>query len=281
MIIKKLTGHSGCNLFLYNEKGITFVRKVSPATSYNTRLKKQYIKQYKFLNKTVSTPEVLNTGYTGECFYFDMTYVSGRTLAEFMSFIPILDIVSFTKTLFEALHCRDNKTTKTTPDIFGKKIADLKTKTQHIPKCKQAIEYLEKVDWSCVEYSPCHGDLTLENIIVTNDKGLFLIDFLDSFYNSWMIDVAKLLQDLELGWSYRNETADTNRSFRLHVAREVLLEQLQKLPNSNCAILTIYNLLLLNLVRIYPYTQDQHTLDFLDQSTEHVMSQLANNNYGS
>lgn len=122
--------------------------------------------------------------------------------------------------------------------------------------------------------SPCHGDLTLENIIVSSTKKLYLIDFLDSFYDSWMIDLAKLLQDLELGWSFRNYEENMTRNLRLLVAKETLFEEINKMDNSEVIIETLYHLLLLNVLRIYPYAKDKKTLSFLDKSLNTIMKKI-------
>lgn len=45
------------------------------------------------------------------------------------------------------------------------------------------------------EYSNCHGDLTFENILI-KDNNIKLIDsnFMFNFWNSWLLDIAKLCQ---------------------------------------------------------------------------------------
>ena len=53
MVIEKLIGHSGCEVFIIKNKEI-FVRKVSSSVSYNSRLERQMKKQIrnsKFSNK--------------------------------------------------------------------------------------------------------------------------------------------------------------------------------------------------------------------------------------
>jgi hypothetical protein len=69
-----------------------------------------------------------------------------------------------------------------------------------------ACKYVRK---ECVKnwYIPigtCHGDLTLSNIIITQDNKMYLFDFLDSYIESPLQDVAKLIQDFDYGWSFRN-----------------------------------------------------------------------------
>lgn len=89
----------------------------------------------------------------------------------------------------------------------------------------KAIDMLDGHDWSKLTPSICHGDLTLENIIVKDDE-VYLIDFLDSFYDSWFLDIGILLQDVQTMWSYRfQETIGMNTILRLMVFRDLLLEE--------------------------------------------------------
>ena len=54
----------------------------------------------------------------------------------------------------------------------------------------------------------CHGDLTLSNIIINQDKKkIILIDFLKTFKETPLQDICKLIQDLRLYWSSRRFNA--------------------------------------------------------------------------
>lgn len=46
----------------------------------------------------------------------------------------------------------------------------------------------------------CHGDLTFSNILF-NGNNYYLIDFLDSFIESPLMDLVKIRQDSRYGWS--------------------------------------------------------------------------------
>jgi len=113
--------------------------------------------------------------------------------------------------------------------------------------------------------------------LITSDKKIYLIDFLDSFFDSWMIDVAKLLQDIELCWSYRYEKMSTNLSLRLTVAKEALLESILELENGETKIKYIYHILLLNVLRIVPYTKDSITKEFLQNALKYLIDILTHN----
>ena len=47
---------------------------------------------------------------------------------------------------------------------------------------------------------PCHGDLTLNNVL-SNGSDVVIIDFLDSFIDSPIVDIVKIRQDTQGLWS--------------------------------------------------------------------------------
>lgn len=277
-LIKNLLGHSGCNLNLYKEEDRIFLRKDAGNANYNRRLKKQFIKQKKFNLEKVKTPRIFEYGINNKgIFYFDMEYINGITLSEYMKQIKIKEIVDLITLLFESLPIKQGGYFDRAQNIFQHKISDLETilDTSDI-NIKQSLDMLKKYDFSKVPQSSCCGDLTLENIIINMRGEIYVIDLLDSFYNSWMIDVAKLLQDVELGWSYRKQVRDFGLNLRLATAKQALFDNILSLEEGQTYLVTIYHILLLNILRIYPYAKDKLTLDFLDNSILQIFENIKN-----
>lgn len=275
--IKQLVGYSGCKLELLNNQDCLFVRKSTKLNAYNLRLKKQLKKQLNFKSEIVKVPQIYDYNYDENgLFYFDMEFISGKTLAEYTQDILITEIVDFIKCLFKSIYFTSDDENPKAKDIFNKKIKELEIKISNKTNLEEAFNILKDFEWSQIYKSPCHGDLTLENIIITYDKQIYLIDFLDSFYNSWMLDVAKLLQDLELKWSFRNIELSATQSLRIEIAKEALIEEILKLKNGNKKLFAIYHLLLLNIIRIYPYTKDENTYNFLNSSVKKIIHKINN-----
>lgn len=275
IIIKNLNGHSGCTVDLVANGNNVYISKTSASTEYNYRLKKQYNKQRIFIeSENVLAPKILNCGYIDKLFYFDMEYIKGKTMAEYVNDISITEISDYIRCLFASLYFENELIYDKTTKIFLSKINSLKKTLCNFAELKKTFEILENYDWSKIPKTPCHGDLTLENILITQDKKLYLIDFLDSFYNSWMIDIAKLLQDLELKWSFRQKVVNSNMELRLLVAKEALIEEITKLENGKEKLDAIYHILLLNIVRIYPYTNDKKTFEFLNNAIDSILYKL-------
>ncbi len=150
------------------------------------------------------------------------------------------------------------------------KIADLNEKLLHIKDnyLRRAFTILAEKDWTSFNFSLCHGDLTLENIIVHNEE-MYLIDFLDSFYECWMFDAATLMQDVQCMWSYRDDKLiNNNTKIRLLIFKDLLFEEIAKHKDTSQ---DIYFALLLKLIRILPYTNDDKTVTFLKENIVEVM----------
>ena len=49
-----------------------------------------------------------------------------------------------------------------------------------------------------IPIGPCHGDLTLSNIIISRSGAINLIDFLPTFIESPLWDIVKIYQDLNM-----------------------------------------------------------------------------------
>lgn len=273
MHITDLGGHSGCKILLCEtDDNQTFVRKISSDISYNSRLKVQAQKQKDFKSDSIKAPKVYNTGTTEDgLFYFDMEYVQGITLAEYMKTIEVCK----ERILVEAI-VRNAVAIKTDYEpvdetIFLNKIASLNKQLSDLENetVDLALNMLEHHSWSRFVKTSCHGDLTLENIIVKNGQ-LYLIDFLDSFYDCWIMDISTLMQDVQTMWSYRYQNeVNINTLLRLIVFRDILMDEVKSIAPED--YIEVYYALLLKLIRIYPYTKDTRTYNFLNEKTASII----------
>lgn len=275
-----LAGHSGCRLLLENIDDVFYVRKSAKNVEYNKRLELQAGKQKAFCSKHLCTPKIDQEGYDEQgIYFFRMEYVSGATLANAFRTISLEEIDRYVE-LFMNLVPKDRQPDHEAPVIFKNKIKGLSdsiaVKNRTID---QSFHILENYHWDIISQSYCHGDLTLENILVSDNK-LYLIDFLDSFYDSWMVDFAKLFQDLEVFWSYRNDgKLDINLQLRLLVLKDRLLQKLMQLDKGEDYIDGIYHILLLNILRIIPYTSDEDTMQWLNRKLHHLNKRIRKKEY--
>ena len=273
MNIINLGGHSGCKILLCEkENNELFVRKISSDSDYNKRLKIQAKKQVEYSNPNIRVPKVLNSGINEDgLFFFDMEYIQGITMSEYIKTIEIGKVRSICENIVTNIVSIDSNETEVTECVFKNKIKSLKRKLQskNNSVIDEAIGLLNKHSWKRFNKTQCHGDLTLENIII-KDNQLYLIDFLDSFYDSWIMDISTIMQDVQTMWSYRHEKEiDINTKLRLLVFRDILMDTVRSVSPKD--YIEVYYALLLKLIRIFPYTKDEETYEFLNTKTKSVI----------
>lgn len=240
-----------------------FVRKTSSDAEYNKRLEAQCRKQARYSHPRIKTPKVYGSGYNEEgLFYFDMEYVKGVALSQYIKTIEAYRIKDFIGGLVADLLSSSSVPNSYANSIFQTKIADLREKTLHLGSetINEAVDMLAACDWSAFDMANCHGDLTLENIIVKGDQ-VYLIDFLDSFYDSIYIDLGKMLQDVVALWSFRyDKKMSANTLIRLKVFKDLIIDQIS---GDKDVLLRVYHALLLHLVRIIPYAKEEYTRNYV------------------
>lgn len=273
MNTRDLGGHSGCKILLCEENdNRVFVRKISSCIEYNERLKIQADKQASYKSDTLKTPEIFVTGYTEDgLFFFDMEYIQGITMAEYMNTIEIWKVKGLAESIVKEVVSANSFDLIVDEDVFRDKVESLKQKLEREqnPIINESLDLLSSHSWARFTKTACHGDMTLENIIV-KDGQLYLIDFLDSFYDCWIMDICTLLQDVQMLWSYRyQEEININTLIRLIVFRDTLIDAVKLISEQD--IVEVYYALLLKLLRIYPYIKDDYTYEFLNEKTALVI----------
>jgi hypothetical protein len=152
-------------------------------------------------------------------------------------------------------------------DIFQVKFNEIKNeiKINHFDDLFTCIQKKISNLPSLLEFpvGRCHGDLTLENIIYNSYDGIVLIDFIDTFLESPLQDVAKINQDLIFGWSARNTSASFQVKSTLFAVASypAYASQLFTLYPEQIKILTLFS-----LIRILPYLRDANTEQWLNKN---------------
>lgn len=267
-VIKNLVGHSGCAIQLCLRGDAYFVRKTSSSQQYNSRLKKQIEKQIS-LSCYIQTPDVYDVGEIDDLAYFDMEYIRGQG---FVSYAPLQSVTTMCD-LVERL-CEAISTLSATrqrdldPRLFLSKLDDLSRTVPlnpfyaaHSSFLRPLIDSLKRRPWTGVPKTLCHGDLTVENMLLTDDGAIVFIDMLDGDLESIWLDIAKLLQDLRSGWSLRSllwagETAPSSRLLRTlthYLADEIETQIARTLPQFSAVS---QELRAVQALRVLPYVKD-------------------------
>lgn len=249
-IVRKLQGHSGCEVFLCKRKDQFTVIKSSSSESYNNRLVSQMSKQKIFYHEEIKKPKVLSFGTEKqdkeEIFWFEMEFISGLPFFQYMEVIGREESAEKFKKILNFIN-GNNYLHENVEIEVRQKIASLEKKLGDDQN--YWLDYTKDFDWSKIKKSYSHGDLTFENIIVSNGE-IHLIDFLDTFASSKIIDYSKLMQDLVFGWSWRKKE-------KLPFVDLMLMENMLSERLSEFDLLACKKMLVLNILRIIPYSKDK------------------------
>jgi len=111
-----------------------------------------------------------------------------------------------------------------------------------------------------------HGDFSFENVLVPqsgSDSNVYLIDFLDSPFDSPMIDLGRFWLDLNYGWWGNKFTPSAAWRINNKVLRDNFLELVASLK---VPLPALYYFTLLASLRILPYTKNPVRLAHLKSS---------------
>lgn len=254
-----LGGHSGAQVELCVGEGGTFVRKTAGAPSANLRLRQQALKQRLLGAQGFAFPAVHRTGIdTDARAFFEMDYIPARTLSEVVTgAVPVdrVEIVESVAALIRAFAGLGAGVID--PAAIRDKIVSIAAHQNpplvvHRPMVAALETELLARDWTGIPLSPDHGDLTLENILVSPERGVVFIDCDVPWVSSWWLDLAKLFQDLEGHWCLRAAPSiDALERLRLFARdfRAVVQEIDPLLPPR------LSQLAALHLFRTLPYAQ--------------------------
>ena len=263
-LLKLLSGGlSGCKLSISHDG--RFVTKTASNNDYNSRLVKQIEKQKifkKMLIEGVECPDIIETGKDKDDLdYFIMKYAKGKDYRDFLNCSPPEEIVFFTNSIFRYIETMRLTESMHTEVEFSKAcIEKLESIKKNIPDLlffeflNNKILNMGKIN---IPTSFCHGDLTLSNILFSNKK-IYFLDFLDSYIESWIIDLVKLKQDLFYFWSYLRD--DEEPSLRFIQASIKIWNSIEEKYREFVFSDEFKILEALNFLRIYPYAKEEKDL---------------------
>jgi aminoglycoside phosphotransferase len=274
---QSLVGLSGAEVRLIaDSRRPWIVRKIARDAAGNERLRRQAEKQQAFAQAglCLRTPCVLQQGKLDDRFFFDMEYVRGLDGASFLRRASYAEVVRFVDQLSQYLA----KAAQSQPlchsacsglfEALFAKLCEVQRATRSISSdtLAQLFQLLDRVrTLDRLPATLCHGDLTLQNIIVDHEGAIWAVDLLDAPFEHYWQDVAKLHQDLIGGW-FLIDQPPIAECVLDHVSRQ-LLNRATELDRSYLAV--HYLLVATTFVRILPYAKTSEQSEFVLERIDH------------
>ena len=254
-----IKGHSGCTITRHGDT----IKKGAGVHYSSFRLYKQYLKhrQFEAIVKNidgVAVPKVYGNKPFFEPFFYSMEYIPYNNVVDMLEQAGRKELVNFVNRITALLNtmltqCYWAKWSDVKPLLLSK-LGDCLDSNDTLYK---DIEYRINYTYGGIPVGICHGDLTMTNIFYKSSKNLVLLDFLDSFVESPLIDIAKLRQDTKFYWCLEKlgRPCDT---IKVKQSLSFLDKQLVELMTNLGNLGEICQLFLaINLARILPYTTDK------------------------
>lgn len=274
----EVKGHSGCQIDVVREGRELFVYKSSRDPKYLDRLTLQAEKQKMAAIpelQHIRVPKVHEIVRTDELVCVKMDYVYSRNFVEFFEQAGFEQVNYLTEALIKYLELEIEQSRLTTVkrETVTEKFYDVKTKTLS-NKNLEGDEEIEKIlsdSQNIFDGLPdmlmpvgiCHGDLTFSNILF-NGNNYYLIDFLDSFIESPLLDIVKLRQDTAWLWSQLMYVHPFD-TIRLRIAFNKIDKEIDNYFRGKYEWYTLYYkpLQLMNFLRILQYAHESKVINYL------------------
>ena len=283
-----MEGRSGCKLDVVKEGSHVIIKKYSSSIEYNKRLMKQANKQQNFYNnlpdnQIFSTARVIELHSSENALsWFSMPYLFSEKYSNYLEQASTVDLKKLLNNLIDYFNFNIKTSTPQRIDvsIIASKIEELKLKvTDNINATEKEyffniLEYLKtNIPDMPLPVGTCHGDFTFSNILFGDNK-IYLLDFLDSFIESPLIDIVKIRQDTCFKWSVMLEKEmPSHKKNKIVQTFNFLDREIASFCNNNLDLSTWYNYLqVFNLLRIIPYLNNTAEIFFIEKSLRQILS---------
>lgn len=286
----KVKGHSGCHIDIVNEGNNLRIHKWSKDPKYLARLTKQAEKQqdaYKDEYQHIRIPQIFNLERNDEHVLINMEYVYSRNFIEFFETAGFEQIDYFIKALvlFIEKELKASPVKRVPTSVTLDKFYDVETKVNANPLLSsdpeiQRLIALSRQQMEKFAIKPtvelpigiCHGDLTFSNILF-NGNNYYLIDFLDSFIESPLLDIVKIRQDSSHLWSQLMYTNPYDK-LRLKIVCEKIDKEIDAYGERYQWYRDYYTIYqLLNLLRILQYAKEEKVITYLKEEIGKVLEE--------
>lgn len=282
----EVKGHSGCQVDIVTEGGNLYISKSTHDKNYVPRLYQQAVKQRiasKAVYQHIRIPEIYEIERTEEYVNVKMEYVYSKNFVDYFEDAGFDRINYFIKALKIFIDSEIEHSSLETINrrVIVDKFRDVCCKIKlnnFINRDEEVMEIMERsasvfqaVDEEIeIPVGHCHGDLTFSNILF-NGNNYYLIDFLDSFIESPLLDLVKIRQDSHYGWSqlmYEHSLDDV----RMNIIFQKIDAEIDKYYSRYDWYRKYYTLFqLMNFLRIIQYAKEEKVIQFLKRTLKSML----------
>ncbi len=270
-------GNSGCRVRIAELGGRVVVAKSALDRRYSVRLRKQIDKQRLCQRENalpfLRIPKILAESEEAGLYRADMEYVYFHNSIDFFALASRTLVDSVLEKIFRFV---DAEIAASRLEIIAAgelvdKLASidsaLRARGEHeayrVPLAR-VERLLSRRGHLEIPVGRCHGDLTFSNIMIARDaSAIALIDFLDSFIESPIMDIAKLRQDTLFEWTLlMGENIDD--PIRFGQIMRYLDHRIAEKYSAHAWYRDNGDLILaINVLRIAPYARSPAVRDFI------------------
>ena len=249
---------------------------------YQQALKQQRAGEQEY--QYIRVPQIVDIERQTDTMMMKMEYVYSHNFIDHFEAAGFEQVNYFVKAihLFLKREIEQSIMTDVPRSMIIEKFEDVKSKiNQNVLLCMdEEIKYLLQQSEIRFKVLPevleipvgcCHGDLTFSNILF-NGNNYYLIDFLDSFIESPLLDMVKIRQDTRYRWStlmYEGEFDET----RFHIVSDTIDHQLDGAFKQYIWYRTFYHTLqLMNFLRILQYAKEKKIVAYLKKTIQSILN---------
>ena len=287
MMELEVKGHSGCKIEVVREDNELFVYKSTKDLHYLDRLQLQAKKQQEAEQlelQHIRIPKIFNVYKDNYSVTIKMEYVYSKNFIGYFEYAGFEQISYFIKALCLFLNYEINNSPllMVNGDIVKRKFDDVYQKTINNEALKNDEEIINVMNQSAIHFAnvkdmllpvgKCHGDLTFSNILF-NGNNYYLIDFLDSFIESPLLDIVKIRQDSAYLWS-RLMFEGNYDEIRLKIVADKIDKEIVQYA-SQYEWFNYYPLFqLMNFLRVLQYAHEEKVIVYLKRIIKQLLHEF-------
>lgn len=274
----QVKGHSGCQIDIVNDGSNLYIYKSTHDPKYIQRLYLQAKKQKEASQieyQHIRIPEIFDIDKTDDHLIIKMEYVYSKNYVDYFEDAGFDNISYFVKALkiFVNAEIANSPLQMVDTQVVKDKFEDVCKKcyaNEHIKDDKEVLQILEACSpvFSSlpqqieIPFGKCHGDLTFSNILF-NGNNYYLIDFLDSFIESPLLDLVKIRQDSQYEWSRLMYEGEVDM-VRLSIISHKIDHEIETYYNQYQWYRDYYHVFqLMNFLRILQYAKEEKVITYL------------------